>query len=99
MLLEDFHLHDNITLNKMYRIRKDWVPAFFKNHYCGLMLSTQRSESMNKLVKSAHVDANTPFHQFAKQMMKLLHSRKVKESKEVVGSMVRIVMKYIYTLI
>jgi hypothetical protein len=50
ILLEDFHLHDNITLNKMYGIRKDWVSAFFKNHYCGLMLSTQRSESMNKLV-------------------------------------------------
>jgi hypothetical protein len=89
MLLEDFHLHDNITLNKMYGIHKDWVPAFFKNHYCGLMLCTQRSESMNKLVKSAHVDANTPVHQFAKQMMKLLHSRKMKESKEAVGSMVR----------
>jgi hypothetical protein len=40
MLLEDFHLHGNITLNKMYGIRKDWVPAFFKNRYCGLMLST-----------------------------------------------------------
>ncbi|XP_020399807.1 protein FAR1-RELATED SEQUENCE 5-like [Zea mays] len=87
MLLEDFDLHDNSTLDKLYGIRKDWVPAFFKNHYCGLMLSTQRSESMNRLVKSAHVDANTPLHQFAKQMMKLLHSRKMKESKEAVGSM------------
>jgi hypothetical protein len=90
MMLEEFHLHDNMTLNKMYGIRKDWVPAFFKNDYFGLMLSTQRSESMNKLVKSAHVDANTPLHQFAKQMMKLLHSRKMKESKEALGSMVSI---------
>jgi hypothetical protein len=88
MLPEDFHLHDNITLNKMYGIRKDWVPVLFRNDYCGLMLSTQRSESMNKLVKSAHVVANTLLHQFAKQMMKLLHSRKMKESKEAVGSMV-----------
>jgi hypothetical protein len=30
MMLEDFHLHANITLNKMYGIRKDWVPAFFQ---------------------------------------------------------------------
>jgi hypothetical protein len=43
---------------------------------------------MNKLVKSAHVDANTPLHQFAKQMMKLLHSRKMKEAKEALGCMV-----------
>jgi hypothetical protein len=90
MMLEEFHLHDNMTLNKMYGIHKDWVPAFFKNDYCGMMLSTQRNESMNKLVKSAHVDANTPLHQFAKQMMKLLHSRKMKESKEALGSMVSI---------
>jgi hypothetical protein len=43
---------------------------------------------MNKLVKSTHVDANTPLHQFAKQMMKLLHSRKMKEAKEALGCMV-----------
>ncbi|WVZ79929.1 hypothetical protein U9M48_027451 [Paspalum notatum var. saurae] len=49
------------------------------------MVSTQRSESMNKLVKSAHVDANTPLHEFAKQMMKLLRSRKMKEAKETLG--------------
>ncbi|WVZ63324.1 hypothetical protein U9M48_012965 [Paspalum notatum var. saurae] len=49
--------------------------------YCGVMVSTQRSESMNKLVKSAHVDGNTPLHEFAKQMPKLLHSRKMKEAK------------------
>jgi hypothetical protein len=99
MLIEDFHLHDNITLNKMYEIRKDWVPAFFKNDYCGLMLSTQRSESMNKLLKNAHVDANTPLHQFAKQMMKLLHNRKMKESKKVVGSMVSIKCYEVYLYI
>ncbi|WVZ90765.1 hypothetical protein U9M48_037036 [Paspalum notatum var. saurae] len=37
---------------------------FSKPDYCGLMVSTRRSESMNKLVKSAHVDANTPLHEF-----------------------------------
>jgi hypothetical protein len=62
------------------------------------MLSTQRSESINKLVKSAHVDANTSLHQFAKQMMKLLHSRKMKESKETVGSMVSIKCYVVFIL-
>ncbi|XP_035820957.1 protein FAR1-RELATED SEQUENCE 5-like [Zea mays] len=87
MLIDDFRLHDNISLSRMYEIRKDWIPAFFKHDYCGLMVSTQRSESMNKLIKSAHVDANTPLHQFAKQMLKLLHSRKMKEAKEALGCM------------
>jgi hypothetical protein len=45
------------------------------------MVSTQRSESMNKLVKKSHVDANTPLHEFAKQKMKMLHNRKMNESK------------------
>jgi hypothetical protein len=88
MMLNDIHLHENNTLVRLYEIRKDWVLAFFKGDYCGLMVSTQRSESINKLVKSAHVDANTPLHQFAKQMMKLLHSRKMKEAKEALGCMV-----------
>jgi hypothetical protein len=57
MMLDDFQLHENNTLARLYEIRKDWVPVFFKGDYCGLMVSTQRSESMNKLVKSAHVDA------------------------------------------
>jgi hypothetical protein len=41
---------------------------------------------MNRLVKKSHVDANTPLHEFAKQMMKMLHSRKMKESKEALMS-------------
>jgi hypothetical protein len=44
--------------------------------------------SMNILVKKSHVDANTPPHEFAKQMMKMLHSRKMKESKEALMSKV-----------
>ncbi|WVZ84433.1 hypothetical protein U9M48_031466 [Paspalum notatum var. saurae] len=46
------------------------------------MVSTQRSESMNKVVKNYHVDANTPLHEFANQMMKMIHERKMKEAAE-----------------
>jgi uncharacterized UBP type Zn finger protein len=52
------------------------------------MVSTQLSESMNRLVKKSHVDANNPLHELAKQMMKMLHSRKMKESKEALMSKV-----------
>ena len=89
MLLEEFDLHEDVTLQKLYDIRKGWIPTFFKDEFCGLMVSTQRSESMNKLVKNAHVDANTPLHEFAKQMMKLIYSRQMKESKETLSCMVR----------
>ena len=76
MTLVEFKLHEDVVLRKLYEIRNDWIPAFSKKDFCGVMVSTQRSESMNKLVKSCHVDASTPLHVFAKQMMKLLHSRR-----------------------
>ncbi|WVZ76157.1 hypothetical protein U9M48_024155 [Paspalum notatum var. saurae] len=44
------------------------------------LLHGQNSESMNKVVKNCHVDANTPLHEFAKQMMKMIHERKMKET-------------------
>jgi hypothetical protein len=88
MMHDNFHVHDNITLNNLYAICKEWVPPFFKRDYCGLMVSTQRSESMNRLVKGAHVDANTLLHQFAKDMQKLLHFRKIKEVKKAIGCIV-----------
>jgi hypothetical protein len=82
MMLDEFKRHEDVGLIKLYEIWKDWIPAFFKKDFCGVMVSTQRSESMNKLVKSSHVDASTPLHVFAKQMMKMLHSKKMKESME-----------------
>lgn len=82
MMHDDFHVHDNITLNNLCAICKECVPAFFKRDYCGLMVSTQCSESMNIFVKGAHVDANTLLHQFAKDMQKLLYFRKNERGKE-----------------
>ncbi|WVZ89459.1 hypothetical protein U9M48_035862 [Paspalum notatum var. saurae] len=66
MMLDKFNLHDDVTLKNLYEIREEWIPAFFKQDYC----------------RRSHVDGNTPLHEFAKQMLKLLHSRKMKEAKE-----------------
>jgi hypothetical protein len=30
MMFNDFQLHENNTLVRLYEIRKDWVPAFSK---------------------------------------------------------------------
>jgi hypothetical protein len=29
MMLEEFNLHEDMTLRKLYEIRKEWIPAFF----------------------------------------------------------------------
>jgi hypothetical protein len=44
MMLNDFQVHENNTLVRLYEIRKDWVPTFFKGDYCGLMVSTTKRE-------------------------------------------------------
>ena len=81
-MLDEFSLRDDTTLKSFHKIRKEWIPAFFKDDFCGVMVSTQRSKSMNKVVKNSHVDANTPLHEFAKQMMKMMYERKMKEAAE-----------------
>jgi len=82
LIIDEFKLAEHETLNTLYGIREEWVPAYFKTDYCGTMVSTQRGESVNHLVKKCHVDANTPLHEFAKQMMKLLQRRKMREGAE-----------------
>ena len=88
MMLEEF-VHEDVTLQKLYEIRKGWIPTFFKDDFCGLMVSTQHSDSMKKLMKNAHMDANTPLPEFVKQMMRLIYSRQMKEAKETLSCMVR----------
>jgi hypothetical protein len=79
LIIDEFNLGENATLGTLYAIRQEWVSTFFKKDYCGTTISAQRGESVNHIVKKCHVDANTPLYEFAKQMMKLLHRRKMTE--------------------
>jgi hypothetical protein len=89
LLVTEFELQADQTLNTLYNIRADWVPCYFKDGYCGIMSSTQRSESVNHIIKKCHVDANTPLHMFANQMIKFIHHRKMSEATKEYGCTVR----------
>ncbi|KAF2907456.1 hypothetical protein DAI22_12g098650 [Oryza sativa Japonica Group] len=80
--IDKFGLHDSTELRDLYDIRHRWVPAFFKEDYCGHMTSTQRSESFNRLVKSSFVDHQTALHRFARRILEVVLSRKEKEAAE-----------------
>lgn len=80
--IDKFGLHDSTVLRDLYDIRHRWVPAFFKEDYCGHMTSTQRSESFNRLVKSSFVDHQTALHRFARRILEVVLSRKEKEAAE-----------------
>jgi hypothetical protein len=30
MMLEEYILHEDVTLGKLYEMRKEWIPSFFK---------------------------------------------------------------------
>jgi hypothetical protein len=89
LLVTEFELQADQTLNTLYDIRADWVPCYFEDGYCGIMSSTQLSESVNHIIKKCHVDANTPLHLFAKQMIKFIHRRKMSDATEEYGCTVR----------
>lgn len=80
-MLTTYDLHGNVTLAALYENRRDWIAPYFKDIYCGKMTSTQRSESMNRLVKINFVDHTTALHRFARQMYRVLQDRKHAESK------------------
>nr|TKV94263.1 hypothetical protein SEVIR_9G282400v2 [Setaria viridis] len=70
-LLDEFDLQKDSTLDSLYCQRELYVPAYFKDQYCGRMASTQRSESSNFVMKKC-----------SPKMLDFMHSRKMKESEE-----------------
>jgi hypothetical protein len=97
LLMTEFELQADQTLNTLYDIRADWVQCYFKDGYRGIMSSMQCSESVNHIIKKCHVDANTPLHLFAKQMIKFIHRRKMSEATEEYGCMVRTLFSPVQT--
>ena len=88
-MLGKFELHGDPTMQSLYETRKQWVPAYMKPLYCGTMVSTQRGESVNFIVKNAHVVPSTPMHQFAKQLVKYLHHEMMIEASATYHNTVR----------
>ena len=81
-MLEKFNLHENSTLQALYNNRELWIGAYFKEIFCGTMQSTQRSESMNSVLKNGYVDNGTAVHEFAKSFMDVLAHIHENESRE-----------------
>jgi hypothetical protein len=53
----------------LWQKRKRWIAAYFKGMYCGIMTSTQRSESQNIVLKDGYVGSVTTLHMFAKRVL------------------------------
>ncbi|KAK0575370.1 hypothetical protein LWI29_038009 [Acer saccharum] len=52
MMLEKYNLKSNEWLEKMFRLKKNWAMVYGRETFCADMMTTQRSESMNNVLKN-----------------------------------------------
>jgi hypothetical protein len=81
-MLDKYSVHDSVILEKLYDERRMWIGSYFKEIFCGTMTSTQRSESVNSVVKAGYCDNSMAIHEFAKSFLELLEHNKENESRE-----------------
>jgi hypothetical protein len=63
-LVEKYNLRKNQMMLRMWEDRKDWISAYVKESFCARMTSTQRSESMNAILKRGYVNEQHNLHRF-----------------------------------
>jgi hypothetical protein len=88
-MLDKYGIHESRVLQKLYDDRRWWIASYFKEIFCGTVTSTQRSESVNRVVKHGYCDNSTSIHEFAKSFLELLEHTKEKESAEEYNSQVK----------
>ena len=73
-LVDEYGIRENEAIQGLWKYRDLWVAAYFKHLYCGRMTSTQRSESVNKLIKSrGFMNHMTCMSKFARKMLEVIH--------------------------
>lgn len=74
-LVKEYGIQEDETMKGLYDSRHLWVAAYFKPLYCGRMTSTQRSESVNKMIKSRSFTGHmTCMSKFACRMLDFIQS-------------------------
>jgi hypothetical protein len=81
-MCDEFCLHDRVTMQTLYNDRRMWIAAYFKEGFCRIIQSTQRSESLNSMVKGRYLDNSKSVHEFEKRFLDALvhiHDNKDRE--------------------
>lgn len=77
-MIEEYDLHDNDWLSRLYENRGCWVPYFLKTTFWAGMSTIQRSESMNTFF-DGYVHSKISLKQFVEQYERALRSKVEKE--------------------
>ncbi|XP_020165496.1 protein FAR1-RELATED SEQUENCE 5-like [Aegilops tauschii subsp. strangulata] len=85
-LIQRYNLQDDEVMNSLWDDRHEWISAYYKEIFCARMTSTQRSESMNRILKKIFVKEKHDLHLFAQQVDKCIQTRKAVEHAETVAN-------------
>ncbi|RLM54828.1 hypothetical protein C2845_PM10G11160 [Panicum miliaceum] len=81
-IVRKYNLQGNKFMARLYKHRHKWARPYFMNIFCAGMTSTQRSESVNHMVKKL-IQRAAPMHMFVSKFNELQGGRKDDKSKEV----------------
>lgn len=88
-LMTKYKLHDIPVMVNLWAERKLWISAYWKEVFCARMTSTQRSESMNNVLKRGFVKERIDLYKFAKEVNNCIQARHEAENAETNASTVR----------
>jgi hypothetical protein len=80
-LLNKYKLRDHLFMIGIYECREKWAKSFSHDKFCARMMSTQRVESANHMLKT-YIPKNSSMNCFVMQYNSLLFDRCVEEDME-----------------
>ena len=87
-LVNKYNLHDDHMILHMWEDSREWMLAYFKEAFCARMTSTQRSESMNYILKKGYVKDDKNLHRFVEQVNNCIFTRRQIENAQNWSTMV-----------
>ena len=85
-LMEKYNLQNDEIMKALWTDRKEWISAYYKEVFCARMTSTQRSESMNRILNRNFVKERHDLHLFASQVDRCIQTRKGVEHAETIAN-------------
>ncbi|CAM0905787.1 unnamed protein product [Alopecurus aequalis] len=86
-MVKKYNLQDVNVIMNLLNERTSWISAYWKEVFCARMTSTQRSESMNFVLKRGFVKEQHDLHIFVQQVNNYVQSRHEAANAENIASM------------
>ena len=88
-LMQKDNVQEDEVMKSLWADRKEWISTYYKDIFYARMTSTQRSESMNRILKKNFVKEKHDLHIFAQQVDKCIQTRRGIEHAETIGNEVK----------